>query len=69
MIANLSGDPVLFQFDQEAVADKFIKDRRNRLYRKGRDDLHAEQDGSALGVNGYETIIYKVVERMKAGGL
>ncbi|MUT64738.1 alpha-amylase family glycosyl hydrolase [Paenibacillus sp. NEAU-GSW1] len=67
IIVNLSEDSVLVQLDQ--AADEFIKDRSNMLYRTGRDDLHAEKDGSALGVNSYETILYKMGECMKEEGL
>ncbi|WP_233568128.1 alpha-glucosidase C-terminal domain-containing protein [Cohnella faecalis] len=69
IVVNLSEDPVLVQFDQETLADEFIKDRSNMLYRTGGDDLHAEKDYSALWMNSYETIIYKIGECMKEEGL
>ncbi|MFC5529526.1 alpha-amylase family glycosyl hydrolase [Cohnella yongneupensis] len=69
IIVNLSEDPALVQFNQETLVDEFIKDRRNMFYRTGRDDLHAEKDCSALWVNSYETIIYKMGECIKEGGL
>ncbi|MNT83469.1 Oligo-1,6-glucosidase 1 [compost metagenome] len=59
IIVNLSEEPVLVQFDKGTLADEFMKDRRNMLYRTGRDDLHAEKDSPALWANSYETIIYK----------
>ncbi|MEW9699556.1 alpha-amylase family glycosyl hydrolase [Paenibacillus sp. SI8] len=69
IIVNLSEDALLVHFDKESLADEFIKDRRNMLYRTGSDDLHTEKDSSALWVNSYETIIYKMGECMKEGGL
>ncbi|EFM11064.1 alpha amylase catalytic region [Paenibacillus curdlanolyticus YK9] len=65
IIVNLSGELVNVQFDQETLADEFIKDKSNLLYRTGRDGIHAEQAGSTLSVNRYETIIFQISEGMK----
>lgn len=69
IIVNLSEDALLVLFVKETLADEFIKDRKNMLYRTGRDDLHTEKDSSALWANSYETIIYKMDECMEEGGL
>jgi len=69
IIVNLSSEPALVQFDPKSQADEFIRDKRHLLYRTGRDELHTEQDGSALWMNRYETIIYKTGECMKGGSL
>ncbi|TYP75380.1 alpha-amylase family glycosyl hydrolase [Paenibacillus methanolicus] len=69
VIVNLSAEPARVQFDQETLADEMTKDERNRLYRTGRDDLHAEREGSALWVDRYETIIYRMGESIKGGSL
>ncbi|MFC4102111.1 alpha-amylase family glycosyl hydrolase [Paenibacillus xanthanilyticus] len=69
IIVNLSADPMRVQFDPASLADEFTKDRRHLLYRTGRDDLHADEDGSALWADRYETIIYKMDACMKERGL
>ncbi|WP_245237691.1 alpha-glucosidase C-terminal domain-containing protein [Paenibacillus ihuae] len=69
VIVNLSEDAVLVHFDEKAHVDEFIKDRRNMLYRTGRDDLHTEKDSSALWADSYETIIYKIDECKEEGAL
>ncbi|MNG38210.1 hypothetical protein D3C84_1258260 [compost metagenome] len=57
------------QFDHETVASEFIKNGHNLLYRTGSDDLHTEEDGSALRVDRCETMIYKVSKCMNEGDL
>lgn len=66
VVVNLSEDSALVQFDQETLADEFIKGD-HLLYRTGRDDLHTESDDSGLWVNSYETVIYKIDANKEAG--
>ncbi|AZB41090.1 alpha-amylase [Bacillus sp. FJAT-42376] len=61
IVVNLSEVPAVVQFDQETRADEF----NNVLYRTGRDDSRTVKDGSAVWVDRYETIIYKLGEGTK----
>ncbi|WP_433944706.1 alpha-amylase family glycosyl hydrolase [Paenibacillus sp. SN-8-1] len=67
IIVNLSAESVLVQFDTDSLAEEFITNPSNLLYRTGRSSLHAGNAPSALWADSYETIIYKVDDYTNEG--
>ncbi|WP_138494389.1 alpha-amylase family glycosyl hydrolase [Paenibacillus pinistramenti] len=67
IVVNLSGETEAVQFEKDTLAEEIVKDKGNMLYRTGKNDLRPEKEGSALGVNSYETIIYKIEMQGSSG--